>query len=792
MSDITQILVSIDTEEDNWEPARDGNTVENIRELPQLDRLFERLGVRATYFATYMVASTGWSAEILRGLATSGRAEVGAHLHPWNTPPLLSPMTRRNTMLTNLPVDEQVAKLRTLTGVLRSALGERPWAFRAGRWGFDGSTASALIECGYRVDSSVTPGRSWYEDDGPSHVGAPLGVYRLDNKGDHRIPSPHGTLVEVPLSWGYRHQWWNAAEVLHRVIDRPGFARTHLLVLGERLHLVNLAVMSPEIADVDDMVLLAKKLLDRGVQHLHVSFHSPSLRPGLSPFVQSQADVDRLYGRIESLIEQLAALTRVEFATVSEGADRLVPHRSAPQGVLIPVISPERKLVVLSYHFPPDGAIGGLRWAGLTKYLAAHGWQSWVITGAPDTGVPIDRVEVMSRPRWPILNDVYRAFRMSRVAKGAATQASRRSNAPRLPRSTPPGARAVVTSRRSFPARLRYELAVLLGLPDEARGWLLRAAWTARRLLWRERPPIIVSSGPPHSAHFAAWLATRLSRVTWIVDMRDPWAGPFSDAWSATPFLQSVFARRMFLWLERLVVRDATLVVCNTREFASTLAARYPGARIEYVPNAVDRALLPEITDAPFDGLGIVHVGTIYGGRDLGPVLVALQAFLARHPGARTDGTRLRIAGSVEDPYATVLRGQISDLGLTGVVESFGMLSRANALQLVGRSRLAIVLAQQQELQVPAKLYEMVAMGVPTVVIAELDSATASEARRLGADIVVPEDVESLALLIEQRWSATDVQPAPVSGEVDYQQMARRVSAMFATPVARIRPTQKG
>src|SRR5689334_1222646 len=77
------LVVSIDTEEDNWEPARTGTTVENIRELLVLDRFFERLGVRATYFTSYQVAVTPWSAELLRDLVPGGRAEIGAHLHPW-------------------------------------------------------------------------------------------------------------------------------------------------------------------------------------------------------------------------------------------------------------------------------------------------------------------------------------------------------------------------------------------------------------------------------------------------------------------------------------------------------------------------------------------------------------------------------------------------------------------------------------------------------------------------------------------------------------------------------------
>src|SRR5437762_14340072 len=96
------LIVSVDTEEDNWEPRRDGVTIENIRELPRLDVLFRRLGVRATYFTTYQVAIREWAADVLRKLREDG-AEIGAHLHPWNTPPPDEPFLPRNSMLKNLP-----------------------------------------------------------------------------------------------------------------------------------------------------------------------------------------------------------------------------------------------------------------------------------------------------------------------------------------------------------------------------------------------------------------------------------------------------------------------------------------------------------------------------------------------------------------------------------------------------------------------------------------------------------------------------------------------------------------
>src|SRR2546425_11600494 len=103
------LVVSIDTEEDNWRPARTGITVDNVRELPRLHRLLERLGVRPTYFATYHVASDARATEILREIHERGAAEIGAHLHPCNTPPLDEAFVPANTMTLNLPQQLQAA-----------------------------------------------------------------------------------------------------------------------------------------------------------------------------------------------------------------------------------------------------------------------------------------------------------------------------------------------------------------------------------------------------------------------------------------------------------------------------------------------------------------------------------------------------------------------------------------------------------------------------------------------------------------------------------------------------------
>src|ERR1043166_3285993 len=94
------VMVSIDTEEDNWRPCRDGVTIDNIRELPRLDALLRRLGVRATYFTTYQVAIREWDVALLQG-RQGGGGEIGPHRPPWNTPPWDEPFLPRNSMLAN-------------------------------------------------------------------------------------------------------------------------------------------------------------------------------------------------------------------------------------------------------------------------------------------------------------------------------------------------------------------------------------------------------------------------------------------------------------------------------------------------------------------------------------------------------------------------------------------------------------------------------------------------------------------------------------------------------------------
>ncbi len=315
------LVASIDTEEDNWHRSRNGVTLDNIGALRRAAAVFKGLGLRPTYFTAYQVAADPRASDVIREVSDGGRGEIGGHLHPWNTPPMSEPFVPRNSMLKNLPAELQLAKLRHLTDRLEQTFGFRPTAFRAGRYGLGPETVGPLLQCGYRVDSSVSPFTDLRAtDDGPTFVGAPMNAYRLAPDRDVRDPAENGTLVEIPLSYGFNRGPFAFWDPVRRRLEAAPLRWLHLAGIAARAGILKRLTLSPELATAADMLTLSRRLLEQGVRHLHLTWHSPTLTPGLSPYATLAEDVDRLYAALGDYVEGLSQITSFRSVTVSEAA----------------------------------------------------------------------------------------------------------------------------------------------------------------------------------------------------------------------------------------------------------------------------------------------------------------------------------------------------------------------------------------------------------------------------------------------------------------------------------------
>ena len=418
-----------------------------------------------------------------------------------------------------------------------------------------------------------------------------------------------------------------------------------------------------------------------------------------------------------------------------------------------------RRLLVITYHFPPDGAIGGQRWAGLSKYLARLGWEVHVITAsAASSQQATPGVHRHVRPRRRTLDDLYKAA----ARRFRQTSNGDRPNAPENP------SRLRASSLLRPIAALRGILGSSLSLPDQGRGWVAQAAGAARALLRERKFDVVITSGPPHSSHFAGLLSTLGRDAEFWIDMRDPWSAMHQ---THLPEDRVIRAERFLLRrLERLVFPRAARVIVNTREFESALKADEPELDVVWFPNGIDLEELPVRDLSAVEKCSLSYVGTLYANRNLSSVLAAMRALLRDRPDAAL--LRLNVAGPLDSPNRERMKDDIVAAGLAPQVRIHGVLPRAQALELLSRSHLALVLAQDQPMCVPAKLYESVGLGVPTLVIAEETSAAAREARRVGAMTLDGGDVDGLRSLMQDMLAGRLPTRIESQASISYEDLA--------------------
>lgn len=199
-----RIVVTVDTEaDDQW---RHGAplTTGNVGWWAPLQELCDRHGARPTYLVTSEIATDDDAVAFLAPRAADGTAEVGAHLHPWTTPPFgEAPGLRHNDPAHVYPCRLEAglleAKLATLTAQVRDRFGVVPAAFRAGRFGIDAVVGRMLADLGYVVDSSVTPFVSWAANDATPADGGP--DFRRQGPYPFRVAGTGSPgLVELPVT----------------------------------------------------------------------------------------------------------------------------------------------------------------------------------------------------------------------------------------------------------------------------------------------------------------------------------------------------------------------------------------------------------------------------------------------------------------------------------------------------------------------------------------------------------------------------------------------------------------
>jgi hypothetical protein len=297
-----RLFITIDVEEDAWGVYEEKiPTVNNVTRIPILQSLFNRFGAIPTYLVNYPVVKDEPSRNILLEIFNKGQSEIGAHCHPWNTPPFDEEINITNSMLFNLSNELIYEKVKTLHDEIINRFDLLPISFRAGRSGFGPNVARCISQLGYRIDSSVLPFCDLRDTKGPDFSDAPTSPYwfRADERSGK---NGGGMILEVPPSTGFFQKNFQAAARFRRWISSAPI-QFHLLGVLDRLHLINFHSLEPELNSGPDMIRLAQTLIATGHSFLNMCFHSTSLLPGHSPFVRNDDELKGFLNKIEAFLK---------------------------------------------------------------------------------------------------------------------------------------------------------------------------------------------------------------------------------------------------------------------------------------------------------------------------------------------------------------------------------------------------------------------------------------------------------------------------------------------------------
>jgi len=300
----------------------------------------------------------------------------------------------------------------------------------------------------------------------------------------------------------------------------------------------------------------------------------------------------------------------------------------------------------------------------------------------------------------------------------------------------------------------------------------LPAAWRAcRRAIRRQRPDVVLTSGPPHVVHLLGMLLKRTDRLPWIADFRDPWISGMVEG-------RLGLGQRWLRYLEKQVIARADRVLANAPNAGRLFRETYPrhAQKIVTLTNGFDppAQLAPwppsplPLSPAGERGRGegastgtlrMLHAGEIYAGRDPLPLLDAMVALKPTGP-----SLRLEVMGSVHLP-AGDLATEAARRGLANEVLVRGQLPYQEALQEMAQTDLLVLLnGPGRRIGVPAKLYEYFGAGRPILALTEPDGDTAEVLRVSGIPhaIAPPKDAgrirEALAELLAKPQARPDAE----------------------------------
>lgn len=396
-----------------------------------------------------------------------------------------------------------------------------------------------------------------------------------------------------------------------------------------------------------------------------------------------------------------------------------------------------RKVLIITYYWPPSGGAGVQRWLKFVKYLRNFGWEPVVYTPENPEYPAIDNsllkdipqgIEIVRTPIW----EPYSFYK-----KLVGAKKTERINAGFLSEKKRPG----LAERFSIWLRGNFFI------PDARKFWIKPSIKFLVKYLKQHPVDAIVSTGPPHSMHMIALGVKKRTGLPWLADFRDPWTN--IDFYHE--LMLSSWADRKHHKQEMSVLKkaDEVVVISNSMktDFLKLLKRDY-----SVITNGYDQDDIAGVDARIDERFSVAHIGTMVKTRN--PLL--LWEVLSEEISKDTDFANeleIKLVGSVD--YSVT--ESIEAAGLGNYVNKISYVPHNEVVKIQQQSQVLLLLINDTpnaKVILPGKFFEYMAARRPILCIGPRDGDAAEVILETNAGYVSEkDDKESIRKAINELYS---------------------------------------
>tara|TARA_B100001287_G_scaffold275587_1_gene283639 strand:+ start:7601 stop:8902 length:1302 start_codon:yes stop_codon:yes gene_type:complete len=364
-----------------------------------------------------------------------------------------------------------------------------------------------------------------------------------------------------------------------------------------------------------------------------------------------------------------------------------------------------KKVLIITYYWPPSGGAGVQRWLKFVKYLPKFGWEPIVFTVQNGEYPVIDN---------SLFNDVSPNLKVIR-SKIWEPYSVYKKLIGRKKEETINSGFLVETEKSKLLENLGKWVRGNFFIPDARKFWIRPSVKTLSSFLIKTPVDLIISSGPPHSTHLIGKQLKSKFNIPWVSDFRDPWTN--IDYYKELKLTK--WADYKHKILERDVLKSSNLVLTVGNQLKSELID-LGASNVEVIENGFDHE---DFTKNDINNLDdkftIAHIGSFTPSRNHKILWQALKQICMEDRAFKKD-FRLKLIGKVDHS----VNKSLNDSNLLDNVISMGYLSHEEVIKEQKMSKVLLLMVNNTPNSkgiITGKVFEYIASGRPILVIGPKD-----------------------------------------------------------------------